>query len=311
VSHLPPLFSGERLIAGMLALAMSVAAIAFAHQLASHYLLPRGFQEGIDRPVLAIELPGSASDLRKVLGKIDSPGKVGAECKRTLDSLKIPTMPETAEDFDRAPLEVQNVCKPALAVSALRTNTFEDFLFIVLYTFFLWRFARLLATRANGTRMVLAKVVGWVVALATGLADCLENVGIIRALRANGLTDEMAAAIRWPSSCKWVLFGVALLLTSAILLRSASPLYSLATRRLLAVGYAISGALLFVGPLRPHFIESGTALFALLVFINMVALLGPYVGRLAPENIPDYVTDFWQRKKEGKADLAVRPHHGA
>ena len=60
---------------------------------------------------------------------------------------------------------------------------------------------------------------------------------------------------------------------------------------------------------RPHSIESGTGLFALLVFINMVALLGPYLGRLAPENIPEYVTDFCQRKKEGKADVAVPPHH--
>jgi hypothetical protein len=40
-----------------------------------------------------------------------------------------------------------------------------------------------------------------------------------------------------------------------------------------------------------------------------IALLGPHAAKLAPEDIPEYVTDFCQRRVEGKADVAVRPHH--
>jgi hypothetical protein len=307
----PPLFAGERLFTGLLALAMSAAALVFAHQLGSHYLLAQGFQNGIDRPVLAIELPRSAADIQQVLGVDDNnPSKAEERCNTALRGTNVHTLPRTADDFDHLFPEAQKLCKAALAVGALQTNTYEDFVFIVLYVLFLWRFARLFAIRANGAPMVLGKVVG-LLALATGMGDCVENYGILSALGAERLTDNIADAIRWLSSCKWVLFGAALLVTSVILLRSGSALYSLATRRLLAIGYAISGALLVVGPLHPHSIESGTGLFALLVFINMVALLGPYIARLAPEDIPEYMTDFCQRKKEGKADVAVRPHHGA
>src|SRR5271165_4805747 len=88
----PPLFPGERLFAGMLALAMSVAAIGFARQLASHYLLPLGFQDGIDRPVLAIELPRSAFDIQRVLGIDDNdPSDAGERCKEALHRAKIDT----------------------------------------------------------------------------------------------------------------------------------------------------------------------------------------------------------------------------
>jgi hypothetical protein len=276
------LFSRERLIVGLIGLAMSIAAIGFARQLASHYLLWQGFQDGIDRPVLAVELPRSAFYIQQVLGT-ERPGSAEADCYEALNRANFHPMPKTAADFAHAPTEVQGACKSALAISALQTNTLEDFVFIVLYVLFLWRFGELFAVRANGARIELGKVVGWV-ALATGVGDCLENFGILRALGAEQLTNGMADAIRWASSCKWALFGMALLLTSVILLRSASRLYSLATRRLLAVGYAISGALLLAGYWRRHSIESGTGLFALLVFINMVALLGPYAAKLAPEN---------------------------
>jgi hypothetical protein len=305
----PTVFSHERWIVGLIGLAMSLAAIGFARQLASHYLLPQGFHDGIDRPVLAIELPRSALDIQQVLDT-DKPRNAEEYCNKALGRANLHSMPKTADDFVHTPAEVQKFCTSALAISALQTNTREDFVFIVLYVLFLWRFAELLAIRPDGTRMGLGKVVG-AVALATGVSDCLENFGILRALDAEQLTDGMADAIRRPSSCKWALFGVALLLTSVILLRSTSRLYSLATRRLLAIGYALSGALLVAGYWHPHSIESGTGLFALLVFINVVALLGPYAAKLVPESFPEYVTDFCQRKKEGKAEVAVHPHRGA
>src|SRR5271167_4941027 len=86
----PPLFSRERLFTGLLALAMSVAAIVFAYQLGLHYLLPHGFQDGIDRPVLAIELPKSAADIRRAVGieSPDSPGDAATKCKAARDKSK-------------------------------------------------------------------------------------------------------------------------------------------------------------------------------------------------------------------------------
>lgn len=307
----PPLFSAGRLIAGLLALAMSVTAIVFAMQLARHYFLPQDFQNGaIYRPVLAIELPASMGDIEKVLGIDDNnPSKVGNECNDALRKANI-AMPKNADEFDDALPDVQKFCKSAQAISALRSNTWEDFLFIALYVLFLWRFAKLFVICADGTQMLLGKLVA-LLALGAGLADCVENVGILRALGTDHLTDAMAEATRWPSVCKWVLIGTALLVTSAILLRSGSQLYSLATRRLLAIGYLVSGGLVVVGPLRPHFIESGTGLFSLLVVVNLAALLGPYIARLIPENVPEYVTDFCRRKKGGTSDVAIRPRHSA
>src|SRR5271157_3299140 len=114
----PSILSSERFFVGLLALVMSIAALVFGSLLSRHYVFPHDFQNNIDRPILAIELPGSADDLRHVL-RTDDPGESESQC-------------QSAQA--QATVEEWNI---ALAVTALRANTYQDFLFIVLYSLFL------------------------------------------------------------------------------------------------------------------------------------------------------------------------------
>jgi hypothetical protein len=82
-------------------------------------------------------------------------------------------------------------------------------------------------------------------------------------------------------------------------------LYSLATRRLLALDCVLSGALLIVGIWDPPLVELGVNLFGSTVLINLLALLGPYLSDWIPARVPHYVDDFCQRRKMGKVDVAV------
>jgi hypothetical protein len=142
--------------------------------------------------------------------------------------------------------------------------------------------------------------------LLTAAFDCLENRGILQALAASNLTDSMADATRLPSLCKWGLFAAALLLTGWILARSENPVYSLPTRRLLALAYWSSGVLLLIGLGIPHVIELATDIFILLVLANIVGLLGPWFeGRFLRPNPPQYVEDFCNQKAKRQAGVAV------
>ena len=221
-----PTLSPARRTVGIIALLMSMAALWFGAQLNSGYPLPHDFHDKIDRPVLAIELPRSAADLKQVLCTSD-PSATEATCIKTLRNSNQPNIPKNNEELNDAPKEAQPVCGSAMAVAALRTNTYEDFLFIVLYALYLWRFAALFAVRAGSRPTKLARVVGWV-ALATALLDCGENIGVKKLCAPIIFTDELALATWWPSTGKWISFGVAMLLTAYILLRSTSPIYSLA-----------------------------------------------------------------------------------
>jgi hypothetical protein len=191
------------------------------------------------------------------------------------------------------------------AVASLRTNTYEDFFFIPLYASFLWAFAVLFAV---GPRRIAHRIAMAGLVILVAAFDCAENVGILRALSASSIGSSTAQAICWPSRCKWGLFAVALLLTGWILVRSSSPLYSLPTRRLLALIYGAAGLLMLIGLIEPHVIELATKLFALLTIINMVGLLGPYVERVfLRARSPAYVDDFCNRKARMQADVAVYP----
>ena len=278
----PRILSGGRLLVGLLALAMSLAAFVFAYLLTRNYTFPPDFQDNIDRPVLAIELPRSAQDLRRVL-HTDNPHDSDSQCRQNVQA-----------------------CNVAQAISGLRANTYQDFVFILLYSLYLWRFALLFGITRNGTPIRLATTVGYL-ALLAALFDCAENIGILRTLDATNLTDGLARATAWPSRGKWILFGLALLLTSRVLLQSENPIYSLATKRLLAIGYVVSGALFWAGLWWPPLIELATSIFGLLVLVNIIALLGPYFANMLPEKTPEYVADFCERKREGRADVAVRP----
>lgn len=138
--------------------------------------------------------------------------------------------------------------------------------------------------------------------------DCAENVGILRTLGASSISRAMAQATCWPSRGKWGLFAVALLFTGWITVGSSSLLYSLPTRRLLALAYGAAGILMLIGLMKPHVIELATSMFALLTIINIVALLGPYIEEkfLRPQ-LPEYVDDSCNRRARMQADVAVFP----
>ena len=108
------------------------------------------------------------------------------------------------------------------------------------------------------------------------------------------------------------MLGLVFLGTGIILLRSHSAVYSLATKRLLAIAYFISGILLltsvvFGARIGYSLIELAMDLFAFVVVIHVVGLLGGYLA--IPGITQTYVENFCEeRKKTGKESLvAVKP----
>jgi len=199
--------------------------------------------------------------------------------------------------------------EPGIIVAALRSNTYQDFLFILLYNLFLWSFAALFAATDEGRRTIHRSIMLALVILIA-ISDCLENRGILSALNASLLTDKLASTISLASLCKWGLFALALLLTGWILVRSEITVYSLPTRRLFALAYGAAGFLMLVGLTAPHVIELASELFALLVAVNIFGLLGPFVELwfLRP-NPPRYVEDFCSRRAQKQVDVAVYPQN--
>jgi hypothetical protein len=293
-----------RLSTGWLAVAMVVFAVIIAIQLKKQYPFVHNFHQQIDSPILAVELPGCANDLTGVLGSAN-PGAANAAPVTELFacSQKLVGVLQNLEPGDHDSQAYQR------AVSGLRTNTHEDFVFIVLYNLFLWKFAALFAVSGRGKPTLHRKIMAGLVIL-TAAFDCLENFGILRALNASSLTDSIAHAIFLPSLCKWGLFGGALLWTGWILARSESPIYSLATRRLMALAYGSAGGLLLVGLAIPHVIELATDMFIMLVLANIIGLLGPWFeARFLRPNPPEYVKDFCHQKIKTQADVAVYPQN--
>jgi hypothetical protein len=267
----PVIQSRTRLLTGFLATLMAMLGLVMSIGL-RNYPSDHDFHHGINSPILAVELASNSSELASVLNPPPPP--------------------------DKEPAQVQ-----AQAREVVRTNTYEDCVFILLYTSFLWFFGMLFAFRSDGFPIGLR--IFTIVIVATGLCDYAENLGIFRAISAAQLSDSLALNICWASRCKWSLLGIALLLTANILLRSRNLMYSLPTRRLLALACILSGTLVIVGLWNPPLVELGTNLFGSVVLINLVALLGPYISEWIPATIPQYVDDFCQRKKIAKTDVAV------
>jgi hypothetical protein len=285
-----------RLFTGLLALVMSAYAIFIGYQIQQRYLYPHNFHHKIDSPILAIELSRTAEDLEGVV-KTTTPASSDPVCRpKGLFALRCPGGKSPEGD-------------PGVAIAAIRVNTYKDFLFIVLYNLFLWRFAALFAERADGRRMIHRWIM-LVLVILIAIFDCLENRGILNALKASELNDEMARLISTPSLCKWGLFAAALLLTGWILVLSGSSVYSLPTRRLLALAYGASALLMLVGSAVPHVIELAIEVFGLLVAVNIVGLLGPSFERwFFRPNPPKYVEDFCKRKAQKEVDVAIYPQN--
>jgi hypothetical protein len=156
--------------------------------------------------------------------------------------------------------------KSAKAIHIMQLGNVLDLVFIPIYAFFLWSLARVFAQRIA--------LLTWLI-VGTALFDYIEDGLIFRAL------DGANPPIYLASLVKWALLGLTLVLTALLLLRSASPVYSLPTKRLLGVGYLISGGLLVLAAALGHwigysYIELGIAIFSLLVVVHVIGLLSPH-----------------------------------
>lgn len=276
----PRTLSRQRLILGLLALSTALLATVFRAQIEKNYPYVHDFHDEIDNPVLAIELARSGLDLRGIL------------------TPQNPRYIQSSRDLSSSDAQVR-------ASASLRTNTYEDFAFILSYSLFLWEFGDFFSAPSAPARNFLGLVV-----LLTACFDVMENFGILRVLGTPDVGErwnQLALHISVPSRIKWSLLGLALFITARILSRSATDIYSIATRRLLAIGYVVAAGLLWMGiiPYYSDLIKLGVTVFSLLVVINLFALLGPYIAEWFPGRTPHYVEDFCARQKEGEADVAI------
>ena len=172
-----------------------------------------------------------------------------------------------------------------------------DLVFIPICGFFLWSLARLFTAH---TRLLTSLIAG------AALFDYVEDWQIFRAL--NGLSP----AIYVSSLIKWGLLGLVFLFTAVILLRSVSPVYSTATKRLIAIAYLVSGGLIVLSVSLGEFIgyshiELAMRIFGLVVIVHLIGMFGHYLS--IPGISQKYVENFCEeRRRAGKESMtAVKP----
>ena len=144
-------------------------------------------------------------------------------------------------------------------LEAIESQTYADFVFIGAYTA-LWG---VMATAIHPSLTA--------VAIAAGLADVVENIAILRAIRRKDRTDDDARRIRVPSSIKWALLAM---LWIALAFVPASLVANLAGRVVIRVSYLVAAAACLTGlavsrpdlvgrSVRPVFVALLTQLIAL------------------------------------------------
>lgn len=278
----PPIRTFARFRTAILAIMMSALAAWMGRDL-KLYPCEHAFHHQIDSPVLAIELASTRAEVETVL---------------------VPRCASYDEIYSQEAQKAAAYVEARKAAhSALLRDTIADCFFIPLYTLFIWSFGSLFAVDNPKPRIFLRRTLA-LATIATAILDYIENIGIFRSL-ALGPSDILAEWTSWPSRFKWAMFAVSLLLTFVILLRSRNPMYSLATRRLFALGYLTIGMLLAMGVWRPTLIGLGLQIYAVIVLLQISALLGPYIELLFPPDTPTYEDDFCQRRKKESVDLAV------
>ena len=101
----------------------------------------------------------------------------------------------------------------------MRVKQYIDFGFITCYSA-LELALSLLAARRGGWRLV-AGIAGGICGVAAGVFDVLENRAILNLLDVplRATTPAMIQAIRGPSTAKWILAGVTVVLLAASLIR--------------------------------------------------------------------------------------------
>jgi hypothetical protein len=193
-----------------------------------------------------------------------------------------------AQDIDAVLHRTDAEKRRAAAAASLTNVNWLDLIFIPLYGFSIWALARVFATR---TRLLTLGI------LAAMLFDYIEDWEIYRAIAGEN------PPVYIPSLVKWGLLALVFLLLSRILLRSASPVYTLSTKRLMAIGYFISGALIILDVALGDWIgyshiPLAMSVFSLLVVVNVVGFLGHYLA--LPAIKQTFVEHFCDRRKEAK-----------
>ena len=149
------------------------------------------------------------------------------------------------------------------------------------------------------------RLLTWLIC-GTALFDYLEDWQIYRALKGANPPIYLASLV------KWGLLGLALILTAVLLLRSASPVYSLPTKRLLGVAYLLSGGLIVAAValgqwIGYSYITIGLGIFGFLAIVHVIGLLGPHFSIAGISQ--KYVENFCEERKKAKKEslVAVRP----
>jgi hypothetical protein len=194
-----------------------------------------------------------------------------------------------AGDIDAVLRRSEPKKRAAAAESMVKVNKL-DLIFIPLYAFSIWSLARVFSNR---TRLLTISI------LAAALCDYLEDWQIYRCI------GGMNPPVYISSLAKWALLGIVFIGLSGILLRSASEIYTLSTKRLLAIGYFVSGLLILIDVVFGDWtgyshIELTMSIFSILVIINVVGLLGHYLA--IPGIKQTFVENFCEERKKVGAD---------
>lgn len=257
--------------AGLAALLTMAWALLFV-PVVGHYPYPHVFHHDVDSPVIALEISRGGEDIEAVLHRSETKSEK-AFAMGTATAKQAAAAKETA-------------CKRQAAADSMAWANQLDLVFIPLYAFFLWSLARVFTSR---TRLLTLAIV------AAAVFDYLEDWRIYQAL--NGQDP----AIFIPSLVKWGLLGLVFVALGGILLRSVSPAYSLPTKRLMAIGFFVSGFLVLLdvalgSRIGYSHIAFGMDIFALLMLVNTVGFLGHYLA--IPGMKQTYVEDFCERRKK-------------
>ena len=160
-----------------------------------------------------------------------------------------------------------------------------DLVFIPLYAFAIYSLSRVFSRK---TRLLTFCV------LVAALCDYLEDWRIHQAI------GGANPAIYVPSLAKWGLLGIVFLLLAWILLKSDSPVYSLSTKRLMAMGSFAAGVLLLIDVALGQWIgyshiQLANMLFAMLLAANAIGFLGHYLAIRGVQQT--FVEDFCEKRK--------------
>jgi hypothetical protein len=230
----------------------------------TRYPLPSRFNHDVSSPVLALELSSGREDIERVL---PAPNHAHAlQCRR-----------------------------------AILVNTLLDFVFILLYVWYLVRL-----NRSIGLPGAL-RAAACALAVLTGIFDIVENAFILYSLRSG------AAPIVIPSLAKWATLGIVLALAGRTLVGNHLCIYSVATDRLLGLIHLCAASLLLFGVIAGHWlgfswIQHGSILFGATFLVTGLYIPVFGVRSLLRGQLVRYVDNFCGRRERGERVVAsVQP----